>query len=170
MEEQVHPRTKRRRTIGRYVVLHDGRRVRGLAGWTAEAKGPGANAPEGNGLRIEAGVYPLATWNGERYKTFGYAERAGPNTWPKPGLELRRTNKRTEILIHPGRNFLSSVGCINLCTELGSAQSPIDPHDSHARVLALIADLQEFCARFPAANGRPIPGAVVQVIGEPAAQ
>lgn len=165
--EQLHPRTGRRRTVGRYQVYHDGVAQSGLKGWTAEAKGPGANRPEGNGLRITEGHYPLATWGGVRYVTTGYATPPGPNTWPKPSLELRRTDQRTEILIHPGRNFLSSVGCINLTADLPDALTRIDAVDSHARVVAAIEDLKTYATRFPRINGRPITRAVAVITGEP---
>jgi hypothetical protein len=165
--EQRHPKSGKRRTVGSYQVFHDGNPQAGLKGWTTEAKGPGANRPEGNGLRIEAGRYPLATWGGQRYVTYGYADPPGPNTWPKPALELRATDQRTEILIHPGRNFLSSVGCINLTARLTGATQRIDARDSHERVVALIEDLRAYVIRFPAANGRPVPRAFAVVEGEP---
>lgn len=62
-KEQRRASNGRRRTVGRYQVFHDGvaQTGKGLKGATAEAKGPGANKPAGNGKRIEQGRYPLAT-------------------------------------------------------------------------------------------------------------
>ena len=62
-EEQT--RNARRRTVGRYQVLHNGNPVAGLSGATAETKGPGANAPEGNNRCIEAGSYNLHIQSGK---------------------------------------------------------------------------------------------------------
>lgn len=120
--------TFRRRTVGRYQVYHNGvaQTGPGMSGSVAEAKGPGANKPAGNGKRIEAGRYPLWTQEPGRYCTIGYSESEGTNALPKPGIELRETGQRSEILIHPGNGFLSSIGCINPCTSLPNAQEPID--------------------------------------------
>ena len=166
--EQCHAKTGRRRSIGTYQVYHHGEAQKGLSGWTAEAKGPGANRPEGNGLRIEAGRYPLATWGGQRYLTWDYSESDNPRHGPKPGLELAKTDERVEILVHPGLNFLSSIGCINLCHALPTAATRIKYADSRARVIAIIEDLKDFSpSRFPSTNGKLIPSAYVVVQGEP---
>lgn len=64
-------RNGRRRTVGAYLVLHDGRQT-GLRGASVEAKGPGDNADAGCGRCLEPGSYPLATHDGEHYRTWGY--------------------------------------------------------------------------------------------------
>jgi hypothetical protein len=160
----------RRRTVGIYKVFHEGvaRIGTDFSGMVAEAKGPGANAPAGNGRRIEAGRYPMATQAGARYVTFGYKEDDDPDVAPKPGLELTHTGKRSEILIHPGQGFLSSIGCINPCTNLPKADEPIDYVGSRQRVIAIIEDLKEFLGKdFPKTNGKKIPRAFVVIDGEP---
>lgn len=169
------------RTVGTYQVFHDGRpasnfRLGGrdvpLAGTTAEPKGPGQNARPAtrrNPSRIKEGTYPLATQLGRDYVTFDY--NADPDTviFPLPGIELLGTGSRTEILIHPGKNnFISSVGCINLCTHLDRPSENIDFEGSRRRVIALIEDMKAFCGSdFPGSGGRPIPRATAVVEGEP---
>lgn len=159
-------RGRRWRTVGAYQVHHAGRPMAGLSGTTYECRGPGDNAVAGNRRRIEAGRYPLATWDGERYVTFGYRPESGPRVLPRPGLELRRTANRTEILIHPGRGFLWSTGCINL----GGDGGMMDFADSRGRVIALIEDLRGWLGgAFPLRNGVAIAGASVMIEGEPEA-
>ena len=71
-------------------------------------------------------------------------------------------------MIHPGRGFLSSVGCINPAKSLGSKDTDIDFQDSRSRTIALIDDLKAFLgAKFPSKNGKPIPNAFVVIEGEP---
>jgi hypothetical protein len=139
-----------------------------MKGMVAETKGPGANAPEDNGLRIEQGRYPLATQAGTKYVTWNYVINDNWDVLPKPALELTNTGDRTEILIHPGNGFLRSVGCINLCTSLPDASEPVDFAPSRTRVIAMIEDLKAYLgAAFPATNGREIPRAFVVIDGEP---
>jgi hypothetical protein len=160
----------RRRTVGRYQVFHDGvaQTGDGMKGMTAESKGPGANKPAKNGKRVEAGRYPVSTHEPGRYATWGYKESESPGAKPKPAFELDDTGKRTEILVHPGQNFLSSVGCINLCTSLPSAGEPITYSMSRKRVIALIEDMKRFLGTdFPGRNGKRIPKAFVVIDGEP---
>jgi hypothetical protein len=168
--EQVRASDGKRRTVGAYQVFHHGvpQTGAGLSGTVAETRGPGANAPAGNNRRIEAGRYPLAAQNGTKYDTIGYHTSASPAVSPKPGLELLRTELRREILIHPGRGFLSSIGCINPCTRLPNAMEMIDYVGSRRRTIALIDDLRAFLGnQFPTQNGRPIPRAFVVIDGEP---
>jgi hypothetical protein len=167
--EQRRPSGKRR-TVGRYQVFHDGvaQSGRGLQGQVAETRGPGANAPAGNNRRVEEGRYPLWTQDGTKYDTWGYKESDSPSAKPKPGLELKNTGQRTEILIHPGQSFLASVGCINPCTSLPNWREPIDYAPSRRRVITLIEDLKAYLgARFPKTNGKRIPDAFVVIDGEP---
>ncbi|MER9206161.1 MULTISPECIES: hypothetical protein [unclassified Mesorhizobium] len=160
-----HTRGTRRRTVGTYKVFHNGTAVTGLSGFVCESRGPGDNSKEDNGRRIEPGTYPLATQAGGKYVTIGYT---GGKTPPKPGLELLKTNKRTEILIHPGVNFLSSVGCINPTKKVSGPLSDMDFTESRTRVIALIDDLKTFAGGgFPKSNGKRIPNASVVVEGEP---
>lgn len=157
------------RTIGQYQVFHDGQPVDGLAGMTAESPGPGDNSTPGNKKRIEPGRYPLWTQSGSKYVTIGYVQNESTGSIPKPGIELKGTEPRTEILIHPGVNgFLSSVGCINLCANLPDAEEPISYGGSRRRVIALIEDLRDYLgAAFPAQNGRRLPDAWAVIDGEP---
>lgn len=157
------------RTVGTYQVFHDGTKIAALAGTTAEPRGPGSNAVRGNKKRVEARTYPLWTQGGTKYATIGYKQSEAPSAKPKPGIELMETGNREEIIIHPGLNaFLSSVGCINLCTKLPDANEIIDYPGSRRRVIALIEDLKAFLGnRFPTGNGRRIPDATVIIDGEP---
>lgn len=156
------------RTVGRYQVYLNGKKVTGwfATGATAESPGPGDNKVAGNKKRVEAGTYKLATQMGSKYVTLKYSESLSAKVYPKPGIELLGTNKRSEILIHTGIGFLASVGCINLCTSLPSAAEGIDYERSRERVISLI----EFMRRqpgFPTKNGSPIPNATVVIDGEP---
>lgn len=163
LREQV--RGDKRRTLGTYQVFHDGRPRPSLSGHICEAGGPGDNSKAKNGKRVEPGVYPLATQDGTKYVTFGYS---GGKSYPRPGFELVRTGKRTEILVHPGVGFLSSVGCINPTSTPGDPRWNIDFADSRARVIALIEDMRNYLAGgFPTRNGRPIPRAQVVIAGDP---
>jgi hypothetical protein len=159
------------RTVGTYQVFHNGtpQTGPGMAGTMAESTGPGKNAPEGNGLRIEAGRYPLSTHGSAKYRTWDYdvTDNIGKN--PKPCFLLLSTNQRTGILVHPGKSsFLSSVGCFNPCTSLPNAAEIIDYKPSRTRVIAMIEDMKTFVGNgFPSSNGKPIPNAFLVVDGEP---
>lgn len=167
--EQRNPNSGKRRTVGDYQVFVDGAKQSGLNGRVAECGGPGANAPAENGRRVEPGRYPLFTQDGTRYVTIGYAESQSSTVLPKPGLELKQTGKRSEILIHPGRGFLSSIGCINPCTSLPDASEMIDFPGSRRRVIDLIEHLKRSLGGdFPGRNGRGIPRAFAVIEGEPA--
>ena len=168
--EQKRPSDGKRRTVGTYQVFHNGVKQtgEGLFGTVAEARGPGANRPAGNGNRIEEGRYPLFTQHGSKYVTIGFAASESTTAKPKPGLELKETNERAEILIHPGQGFLASIGCINPCKILPNASEMIDYVPSRKRVIAIIEDLKAFLGpNFPTSNGRKIPNAFVVVDGEP---
>ena len=168
--EQKRASDGKRRTVGKYQVYHDGvaQGGAGLSGTIAETRGPGANRPTGNGRRVEAGSYPLFTQDGEHYVTIGYVDSNSTGASPKPGLLLEETDERIGILIHPGRGFLSSIGCFNPCTSLPDAEEMIDYIPSRQRVIAIIADVKAWAgASFPNRNGRRIPGATVVIDGEP---
>ena len=157
-------RKARRRTNGRYAVFHDGVRVAALTGATAETKGPGDNKTTGNKRCVEAGTYNLFTQPGDKYVTIGYTSNVNPAALKRPGLLLLPTGKRIGILIHPGRGFLSSVGCINPATTLAKATDDIAFVDSRKRVIAIIDDLKAFLgSSFPTKNGVKIPNATVVI-------
>ncbi|HEV2842930.1 MAG TPA: hypothetical protein VGW39_16535 [Chthoniobacterales bacterium] len=167
--EQRRPSGKRR-TVGEYQIFHDGVKQTGagLSGRVAETRGPGANKPAGNNRRVEEGRYPVFTQDGEKYVTIGYKESESATAKPKPGLELKETGQRSEILIHPGQGFLASIGCINPCTSLPSAAELIDFVPSRKRVIAIINDVKAFAgSAFPTKNGKRIPNAFVVIDGEP---
>lgn len=168
--EQTRASDSKRRTVGTYRVLRDGVAQGGglLAGMFAETRGPGANAPAGNNRRIEAGQYTLRTQGGAKYVTWGYSTSANSASIPRPGIELRGCAPRGEILIHPGRGFLSSVGCINPCTSLPNAMEMIEYVGSRERVIAILDDLRTYLgAAFPGQNEKPVPRAFVVIEGEP---
>jgi hypothetical protein len=170
VRKSVQSRRGGTRTIASYQVFHDGVAQIGasMKGMAAESRGPGANKPAGNGKRIEEGRYPIATQGGEKYVTLGFKDSESSFAIPKPGIELLQTGERSEILIHPGKGFLKSVGCINLCTSLPNAAENIDYQPSRNRVIAVIEDLKNFVgADFPATNGKRIPRAFVVIDGEP---
>jgi hypothetical protein len=156
-------RGSRVRTRGKYQVFHDGVAAAGLAGSCAEAEGPGDNSREGNKRRIEEGRYPLGTHIGPSFATINYAQ-----TGRRPCVKLNKTNKRTDILVHPAGGFKSTVGCINLSRPLANANSDIDAADSRRRVIAVIEDLKNFLGNnFPKNNDQPIPKAFAVIDGEP---
>jgi hypothetical protein len=85
-----------------------------------------------------------------------------------PGIELRKTGNRTDIIIHPGKNaFLSSIGCINPCTSLPNANEDISYPGSRRRVIALIEDMKQFLTDFPNGGDEPIVNAAVIIDGDP---
>jgi hypothetical protein len=169
-KEQRRASDGKRRTVGKYQVFHDGVAQSGpsMSGTVAESRGPGANKPRGNGKRVEEGRYPLATQDGGKYLTFGFKASESETAKPKPGFELTSTGQRAEILVHPGRGFLASVGCINPCTSLPKATEPITYAPSRKRVIALIEDMKAFLGSdFPTKNGKKINRAFVVIDGEP---
>lgn len=169
--EQRNPNNASRvRTIGRYQVFRDGVAQSGqdMSGMFAESRGPGDNSQPGNARRIEAGRYTLHTQGGTKYVTFGYSNSAATNATPKPGIELKGCAPRSEILIHPGRGFLASVGCINLCTSLPNGAEFITYESSRRRVISVIDDLRAYLgSAFPTVNERTVPRAFVVIDGEP---
>lgn len=154
------------RTVGAYQVFNDGVAIALLAGTTAESRGFGSNNEKWR--RIAAGVYPLATQDGGKYATIGYNPNPNQSALRRPGIELRDTGNRIEILIHPGIGFLASIGCINLCKFLPDASEPISFGGSRMRVVAVIDNMRAFLgAGFPAIDGCHIPHAVAVIEGEP---
>ena len=91
---------------------------------------------------------------------FPATRTARPSRTADSGIELLQTGARSEILIHPGIGFLSSIGCINLCTSLPNASEGITYTGSRRRVIAMIENMRAFLGNdFPAVNGRAIPRA-----------
>jgi hypothetical protein len=156
------------RTVGEYQCYWNGEPIADLAGQMAERNGPGDNTASGvkNHRRIEEGAYPLAVHDGGRYKTFHYAKSGEP----LPGLAVRKTNQRTDILIHPchhDHGYVSSIGCINPAVGLEDADSKIDLADSRGRVIAIIDRMKEkYGADFPDEEAT-IPDALLVIEGEP---
>jgi hypothetical protein len=136
-----------------------------------ERGGPGDNTTAvGNlqDLRIAAGTYPLALHIGTKYKTNGYSPSLSHTALPRPGLLLKQTGERTAILIHPGMDYVWSVGCLNPASGLVNAKSSISFTDSRARVISIIDELKNRIGPgFPSAAGKTIPGAIVVIEGEP---
>jgi len=168
--EQRRPSDGKKRTVGKYQIYHDGVKQTGagLSGVVAETRGPGANKPAGNNRRVKEGRYPLFTQDGAKYVTIGFKDSESRSAKPKPGLELKETGQRAEILIHPGQGFLASVGCINPCASLPNAAEMIDFAPSRKRVIAIINNLKAYVGgAFPTRNGRKIPNAFVVIDGEP---
>src|SRR4051812_18289627 len=166
----------RKRTVGAYQVFHDGVaavptiEVDGidvpLSGTTAESPGPSQNdhpATKAKPSRIVAKIYRLQTSGGPEYKTAGY--RGDLRIEPAmPGIELTGTGKRSAIIIHPGKDaFLSSIGCIILCTRLQDAQEIINYPGSRRRVIALIEDMKGFLGAIPAGGDQAIPNAHIVI-------
>lgn len=162
-------RSGKTRTVGRYQVYRDGSPVPGLSGLTAEPGGPGDNATADCGLRVEPGVYALATHDGDSYCSIGYIVDASHRVLRKPALRLDATGVRTDILVHPGHDFLASLGCLNPAGDLATGDTDICFDDSRRRVIALINDLERYAGdAYPRHNDHGIAQASV-VIEEEAA-
>ena len=100
---QRRPSDGKVRTIGTYQVYHDGKAVPGLAGMTAEPRGPGSTTVRSR--RIAQGHYPLATQSGGKYSTLHYTLNANPAALRRPAIELLGTAPRSEDP-DPSRNRL----------------------------------------------------------------
>lgn len=155
------------RTVGEYQCFWNGVALPDLAGQIVERGGPGDNTTEigdNRDLRIRKGTYPLSIQDGNHYKTYGY-NKTGTD-FPKPGLLLEKTNERTAILLHPGVDYLSSIGCLNPATGLTDANSKLDFADSRRQVIAIIDEMKaKMGTKFPKSGS--IPEAVILIEGEP---
>jgi hypothetical protein len=159
-----HRRSGRRRVIGTYQVFHNGQPVAGLSGMSVESPGPGDNSSTGSRRCIAPGVYGLATHDGERYCTIGYTANVNPAALRRPGLRVTQTGARDGVLLHPGRGFLASVGCLNLTRPLWGGADDMDFIESRNRVIALIDHMRACLAeQFPDENGQEIPTAVIEI-------
>ncbi len=156
------------RTVGDFECFWNGKST-GLSGQIVERGGPGNNTYKIGNLqdrRIKAGSYPLSIHAGAKYRTHNYDSDVTTSGKPKPGLLLNSTGERTAILIHPGINYVSSVGCLNPATGLTKASSKIDFTTSRALTIAIILDIKDkLGSSFPASGG--IPGATILIEGEP---
>lgn len=158
------------RTVGDYQCYWNGAALSGLSGQIVERGGPGDNTTAiGNvqDRRVEAKSYPLEIQDGLKYKTFGYDKQdKTPSGRPKPGLLLGKTGQREAILLHPGSNYLSSVGCLNPSSGLKDANSNIGFGESRDRTIAIIDAMKNLMgANFP--SGGRIPNATILIEGEP---
>src|SRR5262249_30603362 len=103
--------------------------------------------------------------------TVGYSTNMDvPAQLPMPGILLENTGNRIGILIHPGHPpdlYLSSIGCLNPTSPLGSADE-MDFWESRSRVIALFDDLTNFAPEaFEQENNTRIPNAWAVIDGEP---
>lgn len=129
------------RTIGKYSCFWNGIEIPYLLGLTVERGGPSDNTKavgDKNNLRICPGTYPLAAHSGPKYRTIGYKQSLNFSDMPRPGILLKETGERTEILIHPGQDYVWSAGCINLASRLVNAESRINYVDSRQKVVDII--------------------------------
>lgn len=158
------------RTVGCYRCYWNGSAIEGLDGYMVERGGPGDNTRavgDHEDRRIRAGSYRLARHAGTKYRTDGYADSANHSAKPKPGLLLLGTGERTAILIHPGMDWLWSVGCLNPSGPLPNAAARIDYADSRARTIAIIDALRARVGGPLPKVGQPFPDAVIVIDGEP---
>jgi hypothetical protein len=157
--------------VGEYQCYWDGAPVEELKGLMVERGGPGDNTTEvgdNRDLRIKAGAYRLAIHSGGRYRTYGYNEQEPAyERHPNPGLLLMDTDERTWILIHPGEDYVKSIGCLNPASTLADADSAVAFADSRGRVIAIIEGIRSrLGSKFPKSGA--IPGATIFIEGEPA--
>lgn len=159
------------RTVGEYACFWNGKAIPGLEGQIVERGGPGDNTDAvGNkrDLRIAQGTYRLAVHRGTKYATRGYSTSSSHTALQRPGILLKDTGERDAILIHPGMDYVWSVGCLNPGSGLTSTKSAVNFSDSRKRVIAIIDALKEkIGGDFPNSGGAPIPGAVIVIEGEP---
>lgn len=154
------------RTVGEYRCYWNGAEIPGLTGQIVERGGPGDNTTavgDNRDRRIREGLYPLAIQDGSHYKTYDYSDN---ESTPKPGLLLKKTDERTAILLHPGKNYISSIGCLNPTSSMTDARSQIDFVDSRRQVIAIISASQtKMKTDFPRSG--TIRDAFILIEGEP---
>jgi hypothetical protein len=173
-------RTQRRagaqRTIGTYQAYFDKQLIPGIGGIAVERQGPGDNTRAGrtSHARLAAGIYPLFTHASGvgpggrvKYRTFGFSTAVNVASRPWPAVRVEHTESRQGILIHCASGFLMSIGCINLASELRTANSNINFSDSRTRVIGMIRSMQQNLAGFPTQNNAAIKDAFLKIIGEP---
>jgi murein DD-endopeptidase MepM/ murein hydrolase activator NlpD len=159
------------RTVADYQCYWNGTAIDGLRDQIVERGGPGDNTTEvgdNRDLRIREGAYRLAIQNGVNYKTYNYKENGTTyEEKPKPGLLLMDTDERSAILIHPGEDYVRSIGCLNPASGLTDADSAINFMNSRSQVINFIKTMKsKMGTKFPKSG--VIPDAIVLVEGEPA--
>ncbi len=165
------------RTVSQYQVYFNGQPLPELSGVAYERQGPGDNNPTGVQAhrRIKADTYALATHKGTStndagvtlYQTLGFTDSTVPFAAPRPSVRLLNTGARSGILFHPGSNYLSSIGCINLSRALDPLGA-IEWRDSRKHVIDIIGTMKaRLEERFPAHNNQAIPNAFMIIQGEP---
>jgi len=168
VRQEKRPTKTYPRTVGNYTCYWNGAELAGLGGQIVERGGPGDNTAKvgkSRGSRIREGTYRLSTQDGDRYKTFGFSSATAT---PKPGILLQDTDERSAILIHPARDYLWSIGCLNPGFNLTNANSSIEFKDSRARVIAIIEAMKaKIGAGFPSRGEATIPNAIIMIVGEP---
>jgi|SRR6516164_662522 hypothetical protein len=156
------------RTVGNYTCYWNGAELAGLSGQMVERGGPGDNTAKvgkARHLRIREATYRLSTHDSEKFRTAGYS--SGRRN-PKPGILLQDTDERSGIVIHPGDDYLWSIGCLNPGFNLTNANSSVEFQDSRARVIAIIEAMKtKIGARFPGRGEATIPNAIIMIVGEP---
>jgi hypothetical protein len=118
-------RDGRRRIVGISGYFHDGAAVAVCPGMCAETRGPGTTPSQVTTGGSKPGVI-RSRQAGNKYVTIGFKQSTSATIIPRPGLDVDNTNKRVGILIHPGRGFLSSIGCINPANSLARSKADID--------------------------------------------
>jgi hypothetical protein len=142
IRQEQRPTKAYPRTVGDYTCYWNGVILAGLDGQIVEQGGPGDNSAKvgtRKHLRVKEGTYSLSTHDSEKYKTSGYS--SGRRT-PKPAILLAHTGDRVGILVHPGEDYLWSIGCLNPCSNLRDADFRMDFNDSRARVVAIIETMK----------------------------
>lgn len=132
--------------------------------------GPGDNTTavgDKRNLRIDEDTYRLSIHAGTRYKTYGYNEQTPSyEACPNPGHLLTDIRERTYILIHPGEDYVKSVGCLNPASGLTDADSAINFAQGRSAVIAIINAIKSRLGeKFRKAG--VIPSARIVVEGEP---
>lgn len=169
LRQEKRPSKKYVRTVGEYQCYWNGVKVDGLSGQMVERGGPGDNTKnigDKHDRRIKAGTYPLGIHSGVKFKTIGYSNSENPTSIPRPGILVKDTDDRIAILIHPGSDYIWSVGCINPASNLVDANSAISYRDSRTQVIAII-DFIESKVTMPAGEEPKIPKCIIFIEGEP---
>ncbi|HVF67195.1 MAG TPA: peptidoglycan DD-metalloendopeptidase family protein [Pyrinomonadaceae bacterium] len=170
VRQEKRPSLDFARTVGEYQCYWDGAAIDGLGGQMVERGGPGDNTTEvGNNrdLRVRSGAYRLAVHAGSHYRTYDYNEQEPSYPkHPNPGLLLMDTDERSWILIHPGEDYVKSIGCLNPASALADASAAFAFDDSRTRVIAIIEALKsKLGPKFPKSGA--IPDATIFIEGEP---
>lgn len=157
------------RTIGNYQGYWDGEKIDGLAGQMVERGGPGDNTAEvgeNRRLRVREGVYRLAVQAGAANSTWEYSSGRRGSGKPKPALAVADTGDRSIVLLHAGRGYLSSPGCLSPARGLPDADRDIPFSLSRQLTIEIIETLRDKLGKkFPKSG--TIPNAYLVIRGEP---